>query len=218
MAELREMIYKFLICFERIEFDTGFQKHSVVPVKGIWLQHNPSVNILSLLAVNHQVYHEACRVLYFFNSFVFHDKTALCVFLFGIGRHNASFLRSVKWESDNGQYENHVDMIKVCMTQWGNTAQKPQLRKKEVDIWNDDGQFVEFLKMIKSAGPKGWGYTHRLLRRDSEHALPTDYFHRYVLNIRCYESDGARRNARAAYELCTRTVKREDPMWIAGSR
>ncbi|CRG91869.1 hypothetical protein PISL3812_08923 [Talaromyces islandicus] len=197
----------------RPPFDPEIYKihHSVDPVRGVWLQHNPPVNLLSLLAVNHQVYHEARRVLYLLNPFVFHDKMALCVFLFGIGSHNASLLRSVKWKNDNGQYEDHVDTIKAYMTRCESTAQEPQL-KREVNIWNDDDQLVEFLKMIKGPGPGEWGHTYRLLRRDSKEALPTDYFYRYVFNIRCYEGGEARRHVRAAYELCTRAVKRDNPV------
>lgn len=212
------MIYKAVICFERIELDAVFQKHSVDPVRGVWLQHNPSVNLLALLAVSRQVYDEARRVLYTFNSFVFHDKKALCVFLFGIGSHNASLLPSIKWESDNGQYENHVDTIKAYMTQRGNTAQEPQLKKNKLNIWNDDNHFVEFLKMIRSPGPEEWGNTHRLLRRDSEDVLPTDYFSRYIFNVRCYEGEESWRNARAAYELCSRVVKTDDPVRRAALR
>jgi hypothetical protein len=217
--ELREMIYKVVICFERIELDADFQKHSVDPVRGVWLQHNPPVNLLALLAVSRQVYEEARRVLYTFNSFVFLDKKALCVFLFGIGSHNASLLRSVKWESDNGQYENHVDTVKEYMTQRKNyTAEELQLKKNKLDIWNDGNQFVEFLKIIRTPGPDEWGYTHRLLRRDSEDVLTTDYFSRYIFNIRCFEGEESMRNARAAYELCSRVVKRDDPVSKAALR
>lgn len=212
------MIYKALICFERIEFGTVSQRTPVDPVRGVWLQHNPSVNLLALVAVNRQVYNEARRVLYAFNSFVFHDKKALCVFLFGIGSHNASLLRSVKWESDNGQYENHVGMIKACMRQRTYIAQEPQPGEKKVSIWNDEDQFIEFLKSIKSPGPVQWGCLRRLLRRDSEDVSPTDYFHRYIFNISCYEGEETRRDLKVAYELCSRVVKRDDPKWKTAFR
>ncbi|QKX61435.1 uncharacterized protein TRUGW13939_08583 [Talaromyces rugulosus] len=212
------MIYKAIICFERIELDADFQKHSVDPVRGVWLQHNPPVNLLALLAVSRQVYDEARRVLYTFNSFVFHGKKALCVFLFGIGSHNASLLRSVKWKSDNGQYENHVDTIKEYMTQRQKSAQESHSKRNKLNIWNDDNQFVEFLKIIRSPGPDEWGHTHRLLRRDSEDVLTTDYFSRYIFNIHCFEGKESMRNARAAYELCSRVVKRGDPVSSAALR
>jgi hypothetical protein len=212
------MIYKALICFDNIEFDADFRQDSVDPVKGVWLQHNPSANLLALLAVSRQVYDEARLVFYTYNSFVFHGKGALCVFLFGIGIHNASLLRSVKWENDNGQFENHVDMIKPYITQRENTAQTPQLRKKILNIWNDDNQYVNFLQIIQSPGPEKWGRANRLVRRDSEDVLPMDYFHRYRLTISCWESKELRGNINAAYELCPRAGKRDDPVWEAAFR
>ncbi|KAE8378509.1 hypothetical protein BDV26DRAFT_261561 [Aspergillus bertholletiae] len=66
------MIYKLVLCFGKVTFDKDATECSSNPNRhGILLQHNPERNLVTLLAVNHQIYEEARRVLYSLNSFVF---------------------------------------------------------------------------------------------------------------------------------------------------
>ncbi|KAF7597194.1 hypothetical protein BBP40_009534 [Aspergillus hancockii] len=205
------MIYKATLCFTKIKFHETTHKSLVNPIRGVWLQHNPSRNTLALLAVSRQVYHEARRVFYRYNTFVFRVKEALPVFLIGIGRENACLLQSVKWRRDGGLYENHIDIIKSCIRP--TKAQPP--RAKEVDIWNDEDQFVSFLQMMRFPDQVFRCSTDRLLRLDADDVPANDSRYRFTFTIHYCDEEGATHICEAAYELRTRRAKDDDPVRIA---
>lgn len=64
-----------------------------------------------MLAVSRQMYEEGRRVFYGLNMFVFEELGAIPVFLIGIGRHNAMFLRSVKWGKEWGKWQEWIEVF-----------------------------------------------------------------------------------------------------------
>lgn len=204
------MIYKAIFCSERIEI-RNIRKTTVDPVKGVYLQHNPPNNLLSLIAVNRQVYHEACRIFYRYNTFIFRCEEALPVFLIAIGKKNAHFLKSVEWKRDSGLRENNMDTIKSYITQNGDQSQEGQ----EIDVWNNEEQFMALSEAIMFPRPVYRGSTDRPLRLDSDDVSPLDGYERYILSLDCYQDTEKKRKCEAGYEMRTRRVKDNDPKRIA---
>ncbi|RAQ46978.1 hypothetical protein AFGD_011252 [Aspergillus flavus] len=159
--ELRFMVYKFVLCFGKITFGERMLTSSVYPNRqGKWLQHNPKNNLLALLAVNHQVYDEARRVLYSLNSFIFEMRNKIPVFLIGIGRDNAALLQSVRWMVGPQHSENQIGLIKRYLT-----------RTEEEHIWNDEKSYLNFLAMLFKETPDDdftARHDHRLVRLDTD--------------------------------------------------
>lgn len=65
-----------------------------------------------MLAVSRQTYEEGRRVFYGLNMFVFETLGAIPVFFIGIGRHNAMFLRSVKWGEEWGKWQEWIEVLR----------------------------------------------------------------------------------------------------------
>lgn len=95
-TELRLMVYKYLLCFEVINFGKHVYRRDVQLHRSrVWLQHNPRDNPLVIMSVSRQVYDEAQRIFYISNMFTFESFDGLPVFLIGIGPENAILLRAV---------------------------------------------------------------------------------------------------------------------------
>jgi hypothetical protein len=183
----------------------------VKPVKGVWLQHNPSENPLALLAVSRQFYHEARHVFYRYNTFAFQTTECLPVFFIGIGRENALLLQYVQWKRYTHRYENHIDIIKSSIT-----ATKPKTSTlKEVNIWNDEPQFLSFLLTIGFPNSVFRCNPNRLLRLDADCVSAKDGRYRYSFTTTMIHHDnngGAQQNGKTTYELRTRRVKDDGPV------
>ncbi|GAD93012.1 hypothetical protein AOR_1_648174 [Paecilomyces variotii No. 5] len=106
-----------------------------------WLQYDPCWNALSLLAVNRQIYDEARRIFYAFNSFRFARKDDIPIFLIAIGQKNAELLRSLQWQKD-GTYEERVAIVRSCVAGLERSSKWPE---ETANIWNDDGMYKKFL-------------------------------------------------------------------------
>ncbi|PTU21288.1 hypothetical protein P175DRAFT_0557946 [Aspergillus ochraceoroseus IBT 24754] len=212
-TELRQMVYRAVLCFQSVRFSGCVQKYSVDPVNGLRLQYNPSRNLLALLAVSRQVYHEARRVFYRYNTFVFESKPLLPIFLIGIGKANTLLLQSVEWVSDSGLYENHIAVLKSFITR--RDADVPGLT--DVSIWNDEDHFLEFMRIMKFPDPVYRPSTDRLLRLDADDVSERDGYYRYSLSVRCSEN-GRKQNGKAVYELRTRRMRDDDPHLLGVAR
>ncbi|KKK24460.1 hypothetical protein AOCH_006007 [Aspergillus ochraceoroseus] len=160
--------------------------------------------------VSRQVYHEARRVFYRYNTFVFESKPLLPIFLIGIGKANTLLLQSVEWVSDSGLYENHIAVLKSFITR--RDADVPGLT--DVSIWNDEDHFLEFMRIMKFPDPVYRPSTDRLLRLDADDVSERDGYYRYSLSVRCSEN-GRKQNGKAVYELRTRRMRDDDPVRIA---
>lgn len=183
--ELREMIYRYVLCFDKIEIAQPVTEKTVRQKDGVKLQHNPMTNLLSLLATNRLVYNEARRIFYRCNTFVIHNIKDLPFLFLGIGRDNASCLQSVYWEDDESEYENQIDWIKKYTTQ-GSSQEPP---RKEINIWNNRILYMDFLDIIDDmtgSDQEYHGDIYGLLSRDSEHVLPTDTPTWYVFAVDCH--------------------------------
>ncbi|OGM50631.1 hypothetical protein ABOM_000668 [Aspergillus bombycis] len=180
--ELRYMIYKFVLCFGNIKFGKYLASSFVYPDRqGFWLQHNPKNNLLTLLAVNRQVYNEARRVLYGLNSFIFQAPDTIPVFLIGIGQENAELLQSVRWMSGPQHCENQIDSIQRYLTQ-----------SEEEHIWNDEKSYLSFLAMLINKSPDYVTayHNHRLVRLDTDCTPLRSYRVRYRMHAIFGETNG----------------------------
>lgn len=223
------MVYTTLLCFEPIEV-SSVNKGKMESDKGLWLQHNPSTNLLAIMATSHQVYHEARRVFYRLNTFVFRSRKALLMFLIHIGRKNASLLTTVKWQLEDDddhrhhrRYENHIDIIKPFLTQKQTPKGQPE---KQATIWNSEAQYHKIYQVIKGSTSLSPGYWQlwRLIRldvqpgdnqfqdsaqidsdeTDSDAIVTAGYWSRFVYEIECYDNDNCYRPVKAGYDMQTR--------------
>jgi hypothetical protein len=146
------MVYEFALVFDSIEvgaFHLSTNKIVEPNEQGILLQHNPKHNLLSLLAVNRQIYEEAKRVFYGHNSFVFHGPNALLIFLFGIGPTNCQLLRSIQTTSPELRGGDLIDAIRSCLVdddEVGGSGMRP-------NIWSDVKLHENFFKHIEHLKP-----------------------------------------------------------------
>jgi hypothetical protein len=121
---------------------------------------------------------------------------------------NACLLQSVEWRHDSDLYENHIDIIKSCITQ----TKTPPLRLKEADIWNDEDQFVNFIQTMRFPNSGFRWNNDRLLRLDADDVSANDSRYRFTFTIRYDDEKGTMHIGEAAYELRTRRVKDSEPV------
>lgn len=161
------------------------------------------------MATSRQVYHEARRVFYRYNTFVFQSRQALLTFLIGIGRANALLLKTVEWRlNDSERYENHIDIIKPYITQKQTSEGQPE----ETNIWNSEAQYRKIYQTIKgSASLCHWYWSsHRPIRLDADEVLVKPRRCRFIFNVYCYEDESRSRHVTAGYEMHTRFVMDTD--------
>lgn len=91
-----------------------------------------------MLAVSRQTYEEGRRVFYGLNMFVFENLCAIPVFLIGIGRHNAMFLRSVKWGKEWGKWQEWIEVLQPFLV-----PVVVEEEKEEEGCGNDDYDYDE---------------------------------------------------------------------------
>lgn len=217
-TETRQMIYQAVLTFPRIDNQGLYHKNRTGPApgdpqqtsQGIYLQYNPPRNILSLLAVNRQMHHEARRIFHQHNKFFFDREEHIPIFLIGIGRQNALLLKFVSWPTalDKRSKQNKLNII------------KPYIAQEETNIWNDEDQFMGLLQALftSTMRPNMWKTlyqksTHRVLRLDADDVSAGDGYERYKFRIGYHYGDNYL--FYAAYELRTRSVKDDHPVRAA---
>ncbi|KAL3480048.1 hypothetical protein BJX99DRAFT_221156 [Aspergillus californicus] len=200
--ELRDMVYKELLCFDRIQFFETTDSPCTLK-RGAWLQQNPTNNPLALLIANIQVYHEASRIFYRYNTFSFDYREAIPVFLIGIGQRNASLLQSIEWLNNSGMSESCTDIVKSAIT---------QSPASELNIWNDDGQYLKILVAVRSSLPFN-GY--RPVRLSDEDQSKDKYRYRHTTKVQYYDRNGLKQRGDIAYTLIRQRIDNEDPVYKA---
>jgi hypothetical protein len=160
------------------------------------------------MATSRQVYHEARRVFYRYNTFIFRSRSALLIFLIGIGRANALLLKTVKWQfNDHDRYENHIDIIEPYITQ----KSTPEAQHREATIWNNEAQYRKIYQAIRGSAIQCWYWSsYRPIRLDADEILVKCRRCRFIFNIDCYEDESRNRHVTAGYEMQTRFVMDTD--------
>ncbi|KAI7974730.1 hypothetical protein EIK77_003878 [Talaromyces pinophilus] len=204
------MIYKAIFCFERIEI-CNVQETYVHPDRGFWLQHNPRNNLLAIMSTSQQVYHEARQIFYLYNTFTFHQRFAVPIFLIGIGRENALRLKSVEWRlGDDDQFENHIDIVKSRMLRERDQTQTQS--EEEINCWDDEEQFVEMERTIVVPYMLPYQFRDARLRPlDADEDVPDDGFgrrYRFVFIARFHEHGESMRHGKAGYEMMKLRISR----------
>ncbi|OKL59316.1 hypothetical protein UA08_05099 [Talaromyces atroroseus] len=195
--DLRHMIYEFALVFGEIVF---LRNGVGVPVEpnqqGLWLQHNPKSNPLSLLIVNRQIYDEGRRLFYSRNSFVF-DSPDIPVFLIAISRSNAMLLREVRSEDESL----HQDRTGLIRDFW--VWEKED--GSQTDIWSDDEACGKLVEALESDSFCFARHPRRLLHLNSDRLSPNDIRKRYNFNVvlgrRRYENGREAGIGKASFEL-----------------
>lgn len=156
-------------------------------------------------------------MFYRYSSFIFHSREAVLAFLIGIGRENASVLRSVKGFRDiAGQRLDLLEIIKPFITQH-------QISSEGIDIWNDQVrclQLYDVLKCLNWEHASAYWHTCRTYRPlwpeaggDVSSALYDRCRFRLKFDLLRYGRKS--RRGTAEYELRTRWVRTDDPACIA---
>lgn len=129
-SEIRLMVYEYLFCYEKIEFEDS-HAISVPERRGIPLEfdsvgcsqtfrgrrsltssvHNP----LAVMSTSSQTYAEARKLFYSQNRFCFPNSRTLHVFLLGIGIQNAQLLRKVECKSRISGLGTVCGQIRKCL-------------------------------------------------------------------------------------------------------
>lgn len=183
------MVYKFLLCFEEINF--GNYLHHINMNRhrsGLWLQHNPSNNLLAIMSVNRQIYDEARRTFYGFNTFTFESFNSLPVFLIGIGPDNSMLLRAVRCRDKKDEYEDKVNDIRSCLMQ----APSGQLLTQELQIQPPEDLYLDLLNESVDV-PFYWNSNRRLVRPDIADVSAYPARMRWTLNATLRQGDLERR-------------------------
>lgn len=199
------MIYEHALCFESVTF-MDYQFVQAPILQGQYLQHNPKSNLLSLLAVSRQVYHEACRVFYGYNKFIFlsGQERSILIFLIAIGRENALSLKKIEWLNETiqtdqiGSIRSHMIRSEDQIVAAADTAER--------NIWNDYDQYRAF--EAARWFPVQLRNRPRLLRLDADDLTNEDYRERYLLTVKCCENSksGKIRHFQAGYEMYSRQI------------
>jgi hypothetical protein len=117
------MVYRFLLCFEEVNFGEYLRRTDVEPRRdGVWLQHNPDNNLLAIMSANRQIYDEARRTFYSENRFSFESFDSLAIFLIGIGVENVMLLRSVSCKERSEKFQDYTGHIQSCLRQAATTG------------------------------------------------------------------------------------------------
>ncbi|RAK97629.1 uncharacterized protein BO80DRAFT_467671 [Aspergillus ibericus CBS 121593] len=148
--DIRIIIYRFILVHQAIVIRSEPSVDITQDQFRLRRQYNPSGNPLALLIANRQVYEEARMVFYSLNAFYFLYSSSVPIFLVGIGRHNAVFLRTLHWNmvaptkkyQQTNSFQQMAKNQKAMMRSW----LVPSSKK---DIWNDRQMYVELQKAIQ---------------------------------------------------------------------
>lgn len=196
------MVYKSLLCFEEINFGKYLHHRNVEPHRsGLWLQHNPSNNLLAIMSVNRQIYDEARRTFYNFNTFTFESFNSLPVFLIGIGPENSMLLRAVRCKNKKDEYEDKVNDIRLCLMQAVPSGQSPT---QELQIQPTEDLYRNHLNESGDV-PFYWNNKRRLVRPDIADVSAYPGRTRWTLNATLRQGELERRktnrNLTVTFEL-----------------
>ncbi|KAK1145749.1 hypothetical protein N8T08_003987 [Aspergillus melleus] len=217
-SELRVMVYRYLLCFDEVHFSGKSLQHSHIERRrdGLWWQHNPNNNLLAIMSVNRQIYHEARWTFYTENRFSFERFENLPVFLVGIGAENARLLRSVSCKTKSGTFKKYTDLIQSCVRQAADT-ERDTSSADDLQI-----QLVEDLylnlpnpdTLKPSSLPFDWCDSCRLLRPDTPSVSDYPFRLRFTLRatLRHKGIGGVNTDQiyAVAYELCKQRTRENE--------
>ncbi|PYI06447.1 hypothetical protein BO78DRAFT_418620 [Aspergillus sclerotiicarbonarius CBS 121057] len=151
--DIRVIIYHFILVHDTIVFRDETGEDTPRWQLRFQRQYNPRRNPLALLIASRQVYEEARRVFYPYNTFVFYYSNYVPIFLVGIGCHNARLLRTLRWYvGPERQNKNQKEM----MRRW---LEAPSAK----NIWNNKQAYLELHKAVETW--TSWRRDGKVVRR-----------------------------------------------------
>lgn len=128
-ADIRLEIYRWVLVFPSVTVVSATKASWSWAAKG--RQYNAVDNLLALLMVNRQIYHEARYVLYSRNSFFFDHRAYIIPFVVAMGPHNAAHLRTVGCRgADGDRVEDVTSLLQQYTASEGPDVPAPS-------VWND---------------------------------------------------------------------------------
>ncbi|GKZ24684.1 hypothetical protein AbraIFM66951_003495 [Aspergillus brasiliensis] len=198
--ELRFMVYRLLLGFKEVNFGTYLRRTEVEPRRnGLWLQHNPDNNPLTIMSVSRQLYDEARRIFYAENRYSFESIDTLPVFLVGIGMSNAMLLRSVSCKESLEKFQDYTGHIQSCLRQAATTG---DTSAGDLPIGHDEDLYLDLANQDArrpSLLPFYWCDNHRLVRPHMMSGSDYQARTRFTLSATLRHNDKDRINASPMY-------------------